>query len=196
MQDGGNFSGTSPSGIRKHLRVLLPGIVAVVIALVLLFGRSFDSLPILHPSEILPEFELPQLDEDAQLVNRDDLLGRVTLINVWASWCLTCRDEHPLLLQLADAGDIPIVGINYRDKRTDAQRWLQYYTSPYDKIGWDDEGKIAGSFGIDAIPVTLLIDRQGVIRFRHIGPLTNSLIEDKLKPLINELQIEQLVQLI
>ncbi len=174
--------------LRKHLNVLLPGIFALAIALGLLISRPFNGLPIFQTEQRLPEFSLPLLNDSIRYIDHNDLLGHATLINVWASWCLSCRDEHPLLLQIANTGNIPIVGINYRDKREDALRWLEYYNSPYEKIGWDGDGQVTGNLGIDAIPVTLLVDQNGMIRFRHVGALTASLIEQKLKPLIGELK--------
>jgi len=172
----------------KHIRILLPGLAAIVIAVGVLGWQQLDSWPTWSAEANISEFRLQQLDDTNQSFSHTDLLGQVTLINVWASWCLSCRDEHPILLTLAGSGNVPVVGINYRDKRKDALRWLEYYDSPYEKIGWDSDGQVANGWGIDAIPATLLVDHDGRIQFHHVGPLTVSLLEQTLNPLIDELQ--------
>ena len=172
----------------KHTRILLPGIAAVIVAFGILRWQQLDFWPAWWTHENISEFRLEQLDDANRFLSHNDILGKITLINVWASWCLSCRDEHPLLLELAGSGNIPVVGINYRDKRNDASRWLEYYNSPYKKIGWDNDGQVANSWGVDAIPVTLLLDRDGKIRFRHVGPLTAALVKQKLNPLIDDLK--------
>lgn len=131
---------------------------------------------------------LPQLHDGSRFVTREDLLGQVLLVNFWASWCLPCREEHPLLLQLVESGAVSIVGVNYRDGREDALRWLSFYQNPYTLIGWDNDGEVSSKLGIDVIPVTLLVDRQGVIRFRQVGPMTETIWKQSLRPVLKRLE--------
>ena len=150
----------------------------------------------LKPSEVpsplidkpAPEFQLPQLNEPDKTISRQELLGKVWLLNVWASWCVSCRQEHPVLVQLARSGEVPIYGLNYKDKREDATRWLQQLGNPYAASAFDAEGQVGIDYGVYGVPETYLIDRNGVIRYKQIGPVTPEVLQEKILPLVRKLQ--------
>lgn len=112
----------------------------------------------------------------------------MTLVNFFASWCVPCLAEHPLLVGLARSGEVRLVGINYKDKTEDATAWLKRHGNPYARIGADREGRTGIDFGISGVPETFIIDKDGRIAYQHIGPLTAEAIEDKILPLIKELR--------
>jgi cytochrome c biogenesis protein CcmG/thiol:disulfide interchange protein DsbE len=109
--------------------------------------------------------------------------GRVWLLNVWASWCVACRDEHPVLVELSKKDLLPILGLNYKDKDADAQRWLAQFGNPYQLSAVDADGRIGIDYGVYGVPETYLIDPEGVIRFKQIGPVTREVLEQKILPL-------------
>jgi len=112
-----------------------------------------------------------------------DMRGKVWLLNVWASWCVSCRDEHPVLVELSKKGVLPILGLNYKDKGDEAQRWLKQFGDPYQLSVVDADGRIGIDYGVYGVPETYLIDTQGVIRYKQIGPLTQAILEKKVLPL-------------
>ena len=134
-----------------------------------------------------PAFELPRLHEPARRFSPKEMQGQVWLLNVWASWCASCRDEHPLLVDLARSRTVPVYGLNYKDKRDDALRWLVQFGDPYALSVADADGRIGIDYGVYGVPETYVIDRKGVIRYKHIGPITPQVAEKKLRPLIQEL---------
>lgn len=131
-----------------------------------------------------PEFSLPRLDQPDVQVTRADLLGQAWLMNVWGSWCFACGQEHPVLMDNAGRLGVPIVGYNYRDAPTDAMAWLTRWGDPYDLVIVDFPGDTAIDFGIYGAPETFLIDRHGVIRYKHIGPLTEEVLAAEVRPII------------
>jgi cytochrome c biogenesis protein CcmG/thiol:disulfide interchange protein DsbE len=136
----------------------------------------------------LPPLRLPALKPGEPAVRLDALRGRPYLVNVWASWCAPCRLEHPLLLDLVRRHpDLALVGINHRDARDDALRWLAELGNPYRAVGHDPEGRAATLLKVIGPPQTLLVDRQGRMRHRHLGPLTPEALRDKLEPLLTAL---------
>ena len=171
--------------------------IAVFVALGLLLAyairqmQSGEYSPRDIPSPLidkpLPAFELPNLADPAQRVKKSDLLGRVYLLNVWASWCAACRDEHPLLITLAREKRVPIIGLNYKDDRDDALRWLQQLGNPYELSIADRDGRVGIDLGVYGVPETFLVDQAGVIRKKHIGPITEKSWQEKLLPVIEEL---------
>lgn len=167
--------------------VPLIGFLALVGLLVV--GLRLDPREI--PSPLIdrpaPEFSLPRLNAADRVFTKRDRLGEVWLLNVWASWCVACRTEHPLLLELAHSGQ-PIYGLDYKDRISDAHAWLEERGDPYREIAVDREGRVGIDFGVYGVPETFLIDRAGVIRFKQIGPLTPQVIQDTLLPLIHELE--------
>ena len=171
-------------------RYLLP--VLVFFVLVMLFVVGLDHDPHLVPSPLIdkpvPAFELPVLDNPGVRLTADDLKGEVVLINVWASWCVSCRDEHPLLIDLSRNKAIKIYGLNYKDSREAALAWLKEHGDPYFVSLYDVNGKTGIDLGVYGVPETYLLDRDGIIRFKHIGPITRETIQQKLLPLINSLE--------
>lgn len=172
------------------LRFLVP--LAIFGVLLVFFGVGLKLNPREVPSPLInkpaPDFNLPQLFEPQQAIGRKSLLGQVYLLNVWASWCVSCRQEHPLLVQLSRTGAVPIYGLNYKDDRGDAQDWLRKFGNPYTMSGFDQDGRVGFDFGVYGVPETFLIDRQGVIRYKQIGPITRQALHDKILPMVKELQ--------
>lgn len=176
-------------------KFILP--IAVFVALGLLLAYAIEQMqtgeysPRDIPSPLidkpLPSFALPNLEKPEQSVRKSDLLGRVYLLNVWASWCAACRDEHPLLVALSREKRVPIIGLNYKDERQDALRWLQQLGNPYELSIADRDGRVGIDLGVYGVPETFLIDRTGIIRKKHIGPITEKSWKEKLLPMIEEL---------
>ena len=169
--------------------VLLVGFLAVGLTL---NPREVPSPLIGKPA---PAFELPVLqqpgerfDAAARRFAPSDMRGKVWLLNVWASWCVSCRDEHPVLVELSKRGVMPILGLNYKDKREEATAWLKQFGNPYDLSVVDADGRIGIDYGVYGVPETYLIDAGGVIRYKQIGPLTPAILEEKVLPLVKMLQ--------
>jgi cytochrome c biogenesis protein CcmG/thiol:disulfide interchange protein DsbE len=173
----------------KSLRFVLP--LLVFIALLIFLGRGLDLNPREVPSPLVgkpaPAFELTRLDDASRKLARDDLLGRVYVLNVWASWCAACRDEHPLLVDFAKRGVAPLYGLNYKDERTAGLDWLAKFGNPYAASLFDGDGRVGIDFGVYGVPETFVIDKQGVIRLKHIGPITPKVLAEKIEPLLREL---------
>lgn len=180
-------------------RFLLPlGVFAVM---ALLFGyvltqmNKGDYNPRDLPSALIdkpaPAFSLPNLWRMEQTVSNADLAGEVTLINVFASWCVACRQEHPLFMELSRQNAVPMIGLNYKDQRGDALRWLQQLGDPYTLIAQDLDGRTGMNFGVYGVPETFVVDKRGTIRYKHIGPVSREDWDGKLKPLIEALRSEQ-----
>jgi cytochrome c biogenesis protein CcmG/thiol:disulfide interchange protein DsbE len=135
-----------------------------------------------------PNFSAPLLDQPGQQLFNKDMLGKVWLLNTWASWCVACRDEHPILVEFAKSKTLPIIGLDYKDKDMDGQKWLARFGNPYDAAIADRDGRIGIDFGVYGVPESFLIDKMGIIRYKQIGPITPEALRDKLIPLIKELQ--------
>lgn len=173
------------------LRFLIP--LIIFMALIGLFAVGLQLNPREVPSPLIdkpvPAFELARLDAPEQTFSRSDLtVHPVSLFNVWASWCVACRQEHPFLMELARSGDIPIFGLNYKDERNDAIAWLKRHGNPYRASGFDHEGRVGIEWGVYGVPETFIVDAQGVIRYKHIGPLTPQVWREKLEPVVRQLQ--------
>lgn len=170
-------------------RFLLP--LGLFAALVLFLGLGLNLKPSEIPSPLIgkaaPEFSLTQLHEPAKTISPQEMNGQVWLLNVWASWCVACRQEHPVLMDLAKQGVVPILGLNYKDKREAGTGWLRQFGDPYKLSAFDGEGRVGIDYGVYGVPETFLIDKKGVIRLKHIGPLTTEVLNEKLLPLIKEL---------
>ncbi|MBX9795005.1 MAG: DsbE family thiol:disulfide interchange protein [Burkholderiaceae bacterium] len=171
-------------------RYLLPLLVFVLLAGFLAIGLKRDPREVPSPliDKPAPAFSLPQLDAPEQRVAAKDLLGQVWLLNVWASWCVACRQEHPLLVELSKTGQVKMYGLNYKDKREDALGWLDKLGNPYVKSVSDTEGLVGIDFGVYGVPETFVIDKQGVIRYKQIGPVTPEALRDTLLPLVAKLE--------
>ena len=170
-----------------RLKLFIPLILFVVLALFLLRGLELDprEMPSALIDRPLPEFTLPSLESDT-LVNRDAVIGEVALFNVWATWCVSCRVEHPYLNQLTQQG-VPIYGVNYKDEDQDALRWLQELGNPYRLNIVDADGSLGLDLGVYGAPETYLVDAGGVIRYRHVGVVDERVWRDILQPLYQEL---------
>jgi cytochrome c biogenesis protein CcmG/thiol:disulfide interchange protein DsbE len=165
--------------------------LGVFVALVALLAIGLRLNPREVPSPLIgkpaPAFELPLLYSPDKRFSEKDMLGKVWIMNVWASWCPPCLAEHPVVAQLSRAGLVPIVGLNYKDVRDDALPWLARNGNPYQLIAFDGDGRIGIDYGVYGVPETYVIDRKGVIRYKHIGPLTADVVRDKLEPLVKQL---------
>lgn len=171
------------------LRYLIPlGLfLALVVFLALGLGRNPNELPSALINKTAPTFRLPQLKDPASTFSAEDMRGKVWLLNVWASWCVGCRDEHPWLLDYAKSGVVPIYGLNYKDKAEDALAWLSELGDPYVLSAVDFDGRVAIDYGVYGAPETYLIDQNGTIRFKQVGPLSPDIWKQKVLPLVQEL---------
>jgi len=174
---------------RRSYAALLPLVVFLAIAAFLLKGLWLDPREIPSPliDKPAPEFRLESLEAPGQFVDRKDMLGKVWLLNAWASWCVACREEHALLVEFARRSAVPIVGLDYKDTRADGMRWLAQFGNPYVTSAFDEAGRVGIDFGVYAVPETFLIDKKGVVRFKQIGPVTPELLQEKILPLIQRL---------
>lgn len=172
------------------LRLFLPLAAFVVLALVLGVGLRLDPREVPSPfiDKPAPAFNLPLVHEPQQRLSTQDLVGQVWLLNVWASWCVACRVEHPLLVELAKRNAVPIYGLNYKDDRRAAMEWLRQFGDPYVASLSDRDGRVGIDYGVYGVPETFVIDRAGVVRHKHIGPLTPEVWERDLLPLVRRLQ--------
>ena len=170
-------------------RYLIPFGLFVVLVVFLAIGLGHDPREV--PSPLLnkpaPVFRLPQLHDPSKTFAAEDMRGKVWLLNVWASWCVTCRDEHPVLVELAKSGTLPIYGLNHKDKREDALGWLNDFGDPYVLSAADNDGRVSIDYGVYGVPETYLIDREGVIRFKKVGPVTPDVLQKEILPLAKEL---------
>jgi cytochrome c biogenesis protein CcmG/thiol:disulfide interchange protein DsbE len=177
---------SKPPALTRYL--LLGGFVA----LVLLLGAGLRLNPREVPSPLInkpaPTFSLPQLHEPEKVFAPADMRGRVWMLNVWASWCVSCRQEHPVLMDLARAGTLPIYGLNYKDGREAGIAWLKQFGDPYKLSAFDAKGNVGIDYGVYGVPETYVIDKQGVIRYKHIGVLTQEIVQTKVLPLVKTLE--------
>ena len=170
-------------------RYFVPFGIFVVMVIFLAIGLTLNSREVPSPliGKPAPEFMLPQLKDAVQQLGRKDLLGKVTLLNVWASWCVACRQEHPLLVYLARSEGVNIYGLNYKDTREDALSWLTQFGDPYIASAFDEQGNVGIDYGVYGVPETYVIDKQGIIRYKVIGPVTEEKITTVILPLVKEL---------
>ncbi|MEN9866357.1 MAG: hypothetical protein RL748_1947 [Pseudomonadota bacterium] len=171
-------------------RFLLPLLIFIALVGFLAVGLRLNPREVPSPliNKPAPEFTLTQLHHPEQTIGSKQMRGQVWLLNVWASWCVACRQEHPVMVEFAKQNIVPLIGLNYKDQRSDAQAWLQQFGNPYQVSAFDDKGQVGIDFGVYGVPETFLIDQQGVIRFKQIGPMTPDVIRNKLLPLIAELK--------
>jgi cytochrome c biogenesis protein CcmG/thiol:disulfide interchange protein DsbE len=173
----------------KTVRWSIPLALFLVLIAFLWVGLGRDPREVPSPliGKPAPSFALPQIDGDKSL-STAELRGKVWLLNVWASWCVSCRVEHPLLLQLAKTNVVPVYGLDYKDKTDDALAWLAQHGNPYTASIIDGDGKVGIDYGVYGVPETFLVDRAGVIRYKQIGPLTVEALQQKILPLVRQLQ--------
>ncbi len=171
-------------------RSLIPLAIFVAIAALLGVGLTLDAHEVPSPliGEPVPAFERPGLRDPQAQVSPSDQEGRVWLLNVWGTWCVGCREEHDVLLEAAREHDLTIVGLNYKDERAAAIDWLERLGDPYVASAYDPEGKVGLDLGVYGAPETYVVDAQGVIRHKHIGPLSPSELRETILPLVRELR--------
>lgn len=171
-------------------RALIP--LAVFALLFAFLAAGLKGNPRDIPSPLVdrpaPAFRAPTLASAASTLGRDDLRGQVWVLNVWASWCTACRLEHPVLVEFARTNDVPVYGLNYKDQRADALRWLANFGDPYRQSLFDPEGRVGMDFGVYGVPETFVIDRAGVVRFKHTGALTLEVLQQQVLPLVRRLR--------
>jgi cytochrome c biogenesis protein CcmG/thiol:disulfide interchange protein DsbE len=171
-------------------RYILPLGIFVVLAGFLAAGLTLNPREVPSPlvDKPVPPFKLAQLAQPDMEFSQKDMLGQVWLLNVWASWCVSCRDEHPILVDLARSRVVPVVGLNYKDKPQEAKAWLKQFGDPYLLSVMDQDGRVGLDYGVYGVPETFVIDRAGVIRYKQIGPVTREALEGKILPLVRQLQ--------
>ena len=172
------------------IRFIIPFILFVVISVFLYIGLNLNPHEVPSPliGKPAPAFTLPQLHEPAKQFSSRDMLGKVWLLNVWASWCVSCREEHPVLVALARQNIVPVYGLDYKDKRADAEAILARNGDPYVLSLMDAEGRIGIDYGVYGVPETYVIDKQGIIQYKQIGAITPQALKEKILPLVAELQ--------
>ena len=176
----------------KSLRFLLPLILFIGLAALLVYGLGTD--PSKVPSPLIgkpaPQFSLPDLTDSARTVSTEDLQGKVSLVNVWASWCSSCRAEHASLMALSSNPDFQIVGLNWKDDANDATAVLKMSGNPYAMIAYDPDNKVGIDWGVYGAPETFVVDQHGIIRYKQIGPIDKTVWDKTLAPLIAKLKAE------
>lgn len=174
----------------RTVRYFIPLVVFVALAVFLARGLKLD--PRLVPSPLVgksvPEFSLPRLFQPDKVFSPVDLEGKVWVLNVWASWCVACREEHDVLKALVGRNPIAVIGLNYKDTVPEALRWLEQLGNPYKLSVVDAEGQVGIDWGVYGVPETFVIDNEGIIRYKHIGPISSNDLEQTILPLIEELQ--------
>jgi cytochrome c biogenesis protein CcmG/thiol:disulfide interchange protein DsbE len=197
----GGETGSAPARRGLPVMALLPLVVFVLLSALFLFqlmsGKDTSEVPSALINKPAPDFALPPVPE---LVGRDgapmpgvsraDLIGKVSVVNVFASWCAPCRQEHPLLEELARSGKAQLIGINYKDKPENARRFLGTLGNPYDRVGADEAGRAAIDWGVYGVPETYVVDRAGTIRYKFIGPLSAESYRDVFLPQLDKVLAE------
>jgi cytochrome c biogenesis protein CcmG/thiol:disulfide interchange protein DsbE len=170
-------------------RFAIPLILFLGLVIFLALGLRHDPHEVPSPliNKPAPAFQLPQLKDPGKTFSAQELQGKVWLLNVWASWCVSCREEHPVLVALSRAGGVPIYGLNWKDKPENALAWLQQFGDPYVLSASDFDGRVAIDYGVYGAPETYLIDKNGVIRFKQIGAVTPEVVNSQILPLVKEL---------
>ena len=169
---------------------LAPLAVFAAIAVLLAVGLTLNPREIPSPliGKPVPQFELPPVRGRMLGLQTSDLKGEVSIVNVFASWCVSCKEEHPVFMQMQRERLVPIHGLNYKDRPEDAEKWLDDMGDPYTRTGADIDGRVAIEWGVYGVPETFVIDREGRIAYKHIGPVTPKLLDETLRPLIARLR--------
>lgn len=173
-------------------RFLIPLVIFFVIVGFLFVGLKLDPREVPSPliGKPAPNFSLPLLDDPEKTLSPNDMLGKVWLFNVWASWCGACRDEHHVLVAFSKSGVVPIYGMDYKDDRSDAQQWLRQHGNPYTASVMDVDGRVGIDYGVYGVPETYVIDKNGKIAYKHIGPISEEILQNKILPLVKGLQAQ------
>ncbi len=175
-------------------RYLIPLLVFLLLVGLFMVGLGLDPREVPSPliDKPAPAFSLPDLHDESRTVGTEDLKKhKVSLFNVWASWCAACLQEHPLLVELAREGVVPIYGLNYKDKRPDALNWLKRLGDPYTASAFDEKGRVGIDWGVYGVPETFVVDSKGVIRYKQIGPITEEAWRETILPLIERIRAEE-----
>jgi len=171
------------------IRFALPLGIFVLMAALLGYGLRLD--PKIVPSPLIdksaPAFSLAMLEDPARQLSTADMIGQVWILNVWASWCVSCRAEHEVITKLAGRNLVTVVGLNYKDKSDDAARWLKQFGNPYATSVVDSDGRVGIDWGVYGVPETFVIGADGLIKYKHIGPVTHESLEQKIMPVLTEL---------
>ena len=187
-------SSTSSSAAAERRAVRLRYLAPVIafVALIITFGwalnRDASTIPSALIGKPVPQFDLPPVKGRLLGLSSGDLQGDVSLVNVFASWCVACREEHPLFLEMKARGDVPIHGLNYKDPPNDAAAWLDRFGDPYSRTGADTNGRVAIDWGVYGVPETFVITKDGRIAHKHIGPVTPQALEETILPLVRRLR--------
>ena len=171
-------------------KFLIPLLLFLVLVGFLAVGLNRDPHEVPSPliNKPAPAFEIAQLEQANKTFSPASMKGQVWILNVWASWCVACREGHPVLVELAKSQVAPVVGLDYKDKREDALAMLARQGNPYLLSAYDANGRVGIDYGVYGVPETYVIDRAGVIRFKHIGPITSQILNQKIYPLVSELK--------
>ena len=171
-------------------KFLIPLLLFIILVGFLAVGLNRDPQEIPSPlvGKQAPAFELPQLADPKKNFSPVSMKGQPWILNVWASWCVACREEHPVLVELGKLQVAPIIGLDYKDKREDAMTMLALQGNPYLLSAFDANGRVGIDYGVYGVPETYVIDKAGVIRFKHIGPITMAVLNQKILPLLGELK--------
>ena len=190
VQSSGVPMGPAVSTRRSRLLYLAPAIAfaALLLAFFAGLGRDPGKLPSALLGKPVPDFSLPPVQGRALGLSTADLKDGVSIVNVFASWCVPCREEHPLLMRLAQSGAAPVHGINYKDKPADAARWLDTMGDPYRRTGADIDGRVSIDWGVYGVPETFIVDGQGRIAWKQIGAIDQRVLDETILPLIARLR--------
>lgn len=172
------------------MRFILPFVIFIVLAFFLFRGLSLDPRDVPSPliNKPAPAFSLPQLQTPDKKFSPEQMKGKVWLLNVWASWCVSCVEEHPVLVELSRQNIVPIIGFDWKDKAPDAEAWLRQKGNPYTLTVADADNRVGIDFGVYGVPETYVIDKQGIIRYKQTGPVTPQNLRDTILPLVAELE--------
>lgn len=175
----------------RRVLLFLPLLIVVVLGYFLWKGLSLDpqKLPSALIDKPVPAFELPWLEQPGQTLTQEIFKGKVSLLNVWATWCPACLDEHPFLMELAGRG-VPIYGLDYKDEVAAANQWFADLGNPYVATIFDQKGSLGLDLGVYGAPETYIVDREGIIRYRHVGPINEATWQQSLLPIFSRLQQE------
>lgn len=176
------------------LKFLIPLLLFFVMAGFLAMGLKLNPRDIPSPfiGKPAPTFNQPQLFNPDQTLSMQDMQGKVWMMNVWASWCVSCRSEHPLLNYMAEKVAVPIIGLNYKDEEAPAKQWLQQLGNPYQTSITDIEGRTGIDWGVYGVPETFVMDKKNIVRYKHTGPITQQDVNEVFIPLLQELEAEQI----
>ena len=173
------------------IRFALPLVIFVLMVLLLGYGLRPGYDPKEIPSPLIdkaaPAFSLAMLDAPSRQLSTADMAGQVWVLNVWASWCVSCRAEHPVITALANKNLVSVIGLNYKDEPDEATRWLEQFGNPYTASVMDREGRVGIDWGVYGVPETFIIGADGMIKYKHIGPVTHESLEQKILPILKEL---------